>query len=77
MGWGSSTTADRLALQGGARCPDCKVGTLCLNGGVAVHGHRITTCGSCNAVRCARCGKPAAPTEDTAQGKKYSCTSCK
>lgn len=76
MGWGTSFMADRLALNGGMQCPDCEKGTLCLNGGVAAQGHRITTCHDCYAVRCARCGKPAIIAEDSRQGKKYACKTC-
>lgn len=77
MGWASSSITDRLALEGGAQCPDCKKSTLCLNGGAAAFGHRIATCHDCRAARCARCGKPAVLFEDSPQGKKYACASCK
>jgi len=77
MGWAYSPTDDRLVLNGGAQCPNCKKGSLCLNGGAAVPGHRIATCHDCHAVRCARCGKTAVVAEVTPQGKKYACDSCR
>ncbi|MDO8559601.1 MAG: hypothetical protein Q7S23_00995 [bacterium] len=74
-GWAGSA-APTVRLNGGDVCPTCGKSTLCMNGSVALFGHRIVTCHGCTAVRCARCGNPACKT-DTPQGERFSCTSCK
>ena len=74
-GWAGSTVPS-VRLNGGDTCPTCGKSTLCMNGYVALFGHKIVTCHGCPAVKCALCGRPAAKT-DTPQGDRYACTHCK
>ena len=72
MGWGSAINSQNLSLAGGSLCPICQKSTLCLNGSVAVIGHKIVSCRGCDAKICAVC-KTKAEQINTAYGPKYRC----
>ncbi len=74
MAWGMRDERQKLKLNGGGLCPQCK-GTLCLNGAISIGRARIVICNNCHSVFCAICGGTAKRGSGEVE-EKYYCPEC-